>query len=670
MNFRRCILAMAMLALFVSLASAQVLLGPSTGAPAGPLNCGIGQGTVPAPLRAEGMTELVGDIVIQCTGGSPLAPGTVIPTVNITVSLQANITSRLTSSSATSTLADRTSEAVLLIDEPNSATATGGGTTAGFTVCQNTVAGASLGGCLQGVGADGQSAVCTSNTAVGTCTTTVQTTTPAPNVYQGVLTGPNQVTFVGIPVNPPTTGNVARFYRITNIRANISSIAAGTFAGTTPVFAFISISGLLLQNAQPIVGNISGGLVTSIRGTDLATAGAVSLAQCAGSTSPSFLRLLRYSEGFPTAFKTRVLGSDIGTAAGQNQSTSAPLHFRPGGNVSGSESGLILSSSGTPAATPVGGLTPGLADYGTRLKATFNNVPAGVRIFVSTTNLRVPPAGTAVVAATAADVSFAQLVPSETGTTGQVVAKTGTGSGSTAFDYTEIIPVGNTATAVWEVLKSNPGSTETDQFNFAVWQQFSPAPGATPPSPATGTSTVTMSFAPTPNTSGVPFTAAQGSVASSSLTIPRFSDSNSTAANLFTINLCKTALLFPYVVNAAGFDTGIAIANTTSDPFGTRTQSGTCDLNFYGGTTNPAKFTTANIPSGQSYVDLISARAAGFQGYVIAVCNFQLAHGIAFISDIGAREFAFGYIALALQGNDSTTRNSVPKAADMETLGH
>lgn len=315
-------------------------------------------------------------------------------------------------------------------------------------------------------------------------------------------------------------------------------------------------------------------------------------------------------------------------------------------------------------------MTPGLADYGTRLKATFNNVPAGVRIFVSTFNLRVAPGTSSVVQAVSTDPSYAQLVPSETGNTGQTVASTATGAAPNAFALTEIIPVGNTATAVWEILNSNPGSSEPDQFNFAVWQQFSPNPGGTPPSPATGTTTVTMSFAPTPNTSGVPFTASQGSNASSSLTIPRFSDSNSTATNLFTIGLCKTALLYPYVVNVAGFDTGIVIANTTSDPFGTRTQNGTCDLNFYGGTTNPAKFTTGNIASGQIYADILSARAAGFAGYMIAVCNFQLAHGIAYISDIGSREFAMGYLALTIQGNDSSNRNSVPKTPDMETLGH
>jgi hypothetical protein len=38
----------------------------------------------------------------------------------------------------------------------------------------------------------------------------------------------------------------------------------------------------------------------------------------------------------------------------------------------------------------------------------------------------------------------------------------------------------------------------------------------------------------------------------------------------------------------------------------------------------------------------------GFQGYMIARCNFQYAHGYAFISDLGAQRLAQGYIALIL----------------------
>jgi len=42
------------------------------------------------------------------------------------------------------------------------------------------------------------------------------------------------------------------------------------------------------------------------------------------------------------------------------------------------------------------------------------------------------------------------------------------------------------------------------------------------------------------------------------------------------------------------------------------------------------------------------AAAPGFEGYVIAHCMFQYAHGFGFISDLGAQKLAQGYIALIL----------------------
>ena len=43
-----------------------------------------------------------------------------------------------------------------------------------------------------------------------------------------------------------------------------------------------------------------------------------------------------------------------------------------------------------------------------------------------------------------------------------------------------------------------------------------------------------------------------------------------------------TNLLFPFVTNQAGFDTGMSIANTGADPFGTVGQASTCTLHFFG----------------------------------------------------------------------------------------
>jgi hypothetical protein len=151
-----------------------------------------------------------------------------------------------------------------------------------------------------------------------------------------------------------------------------------------------------------------------------------------------------------------------------------------------------------------------------------------------------------------------------------------------------------------------------------------------------------MSYAPVPPA----FTAAAGAIASSSLPIPRFIDT-STATNVVAVTICRTNLLFPFVTNQSGFDTGLAISNTSTDPFGTAAQQGPCTLNFYGANA-PAAVTTASIASGTTYTNLASLAAPNFQGYMIAVCNFQYAHGFAFVSDLGARNLAMGYLALII----------------------
>ena len=76
-------------------------------------------------------------------------------------------------------------------------------------------------------------------------------------------------------------------------------------------------------------------------------------------------------------------------------------------------------------------------------------------------------------------------------------------------------------------------------------------------------------------------------------------------------------LLFPFVTNQSGFDSGIEIANTSTDPFGTTPASGACTLNFYGANA-PASKSTGTIPSGTLYLGLASSLAPNFQGYVIS----------------------------------------------------
>jgi hypothetical protein len=164
---------------------------------------------------------------------------------------------------------------------------------------------------------------------------------------------------------------------------------------------------------------------------------------------------------------------------------------------------------------------------------------------------------------------------------------------------------------------------------------------------------VAVNFAPL---SAVP-TAAPESTAP----IPRFCSTH-TPNVLFQINACTCDLLFPFVTNQAGFDTGVAIANTSLDPFKTPVQSGNVTLNYYGNTTGggaaPAAATTTSVvAAGAELVFTLSgggtngiAATPGFQGYIIAVANFQFCHGFAFITDgIGTSSgIAEGYLAIQL----------------------
>jgi hypothetical protein len=110
----------------------------------------------------------------------------------------------------------------------------------------------------------------------------------------------------------------------------------------------------------------------------------------------------------------------------------------------------------------------------------------------------------------------------------------------------------------------------------------------------------------------------------------------------------NTYLLYTFVTNQNGFDTGISISNTASDPFETVVAPplfGNCVLWFYG---NPKNFNVdaGKIAPGTTYVNNVSSIAPGFQGYMIAECNIPFAHGFAFISDVGARNLAMGYLTV------------------------
>ena len=631
-DFRRWLTALAMVALFVGLASAQATLP-------GSVSCTT-TSTVTPLVRPEGFTELVGDIVLSCaspTGTAVPAVGTPLTTANITVFLAVPITSRLFSNGG--------SEALLLIDEPGATNATGYGTTVPQTVCPAPLGG---GTCQEYVG----------NTTTGTGVPVQAATGPAFgtagwNVFQGVVSG-NTVTFYGVPVLPPTTSGSNHVYRITNVRAN--AVGYGGGAQGTAVTANVSVSpasAFTLNQSQLNVAYIGAPLNAGLRKTDNSanTTTATTIAQCNSISTPSGpgsnVLGLRFTPGFPTAFKTRVaVGVPGNTGVSANPTASLNTQNIPG-QIYNSESGFTLNVNPSGAGAASTSVTAGLADFGTRLKANFTNIPSGITLYVSATNF-VPSTSTFATTATApyAAAVISETVPDANGTLAFATTV------SKPAGYVQVPITSGSGYMTWEVLNAN--YTTIQDYDFGVIVAYTGTAANT--APATNM-TVNLSFAPNP-TNGA-FTATAAGAASSSLPIPRFADT-STAATFASLNICQTVLLFPYLTTAAGFDTGIAISNTSQDPFGTTPQTGTCALNWYmAGTagTNPAVTTTASIPGGTSYTTLVSATTNGganFTGYMFAICNFQGAHGYAAITDVGARGIFSSYLALVVPTGTGT----------------
>jgi len=111
----------------------------------------------------------------------------------------------------------------------------------------------------------------------------------------------------------------------------------------------------------------------------------------------------------------------------------------------------------------------------------------------------------------------------------------------------------------------------------------------------------------------------------------------------------KTRLLFAFVTNQAGFDTGLVVANTGLDSTGTIGIAGTATIYFFP-SSGPAvpPFTTPVIPLGGQYVNTLSILKPGFQGYIEVVTQFPFAHGYGLLSDVGIRNFAANIPALVL----------------------
>jgi len=321
----------------------------------------------------------------------------------------------------------------------------------------------------------------------------------------------------------------------------------------------------------------------------------------------------------------------------------------------------------------------GIANSGTRLMLQFTSVVSGTSVWVPTvvrltSQLSGAVTGTAVLTSTDPNGAGGFSAVSSVG--GPIVSCSANITNVTGCPVANTLGLAQVSTfngagiAVYEVLYSDAFNPE--QLAIPVVVAFVANPGNNLPAPGVQAQ-VTASFAPLSSVG----------TASAGDPIPRFAP-GAAARNLFIIFKCSCNLLFPFVTNQLGYDTGVAISNTSLDSgtgFGTTPQTGTITLNYYCGqagcTSPPQQTTTSSVPAGQQLTFTLSGggnygvqATPGFQGYIIAQAQFQYCHAYAFITAQGSLPTSAGantgYIALEMDNNFPSSRTNNTS----EVLGH
>lgn len=408
----------------------------------------------------------------------------------------------------------------------------------------------------------------------------------------------NSVTFSGIAVGA-LAANATTTITVTNIKIQASSIGASTGVPTA-VNESVFVSGTNVNNNVLTANNVAfvtNGL-TSVKAGGPGNNNTVSNnAICNQITAANQNFTVSFAEAFATAFKTQ--GSNTTNTALNSWFTN------------NTETGFGVA----------GNSTTNTATAGTRVTIAFANVPANVNVYMPLT-----------IVDSVNNVGNMQMVTSATAAKTLVTAASTSGNNAPAANYGQVAISGGSGTAVYEYTVNDPATIE--KYTANVDLQASAGAVAAP----SGAITATVSFAPIGASSNV----------------PNFvSGSSTTTVNGSNFTACSTTLLFPFVTNQLGFDTGLAISNTSNDLLassGTKSQaanaSGTCALTFFGNTA-PSPVTTATIATGTTYAAAASTVAPGFQGYMIANCNFLYGHGFAYVvynltQNNGA---AMGYLA-------------------------
>ncbi len=443
----------------------------------------------PNIVRSEGIAERVGDVVLNCTSGTPTPQGQPIPEYNVQLTLTTGVTSQALPEAA------NLSEALLDIDEPFPATPD-----PSFAI--------PVPGAPSQILCTPLGATCSENGTGGT-PSPYQT---QPNIFVGTQTSANSLSW-NIPIDPPGV-NGTRIIRLSNVLVNASAIGAGSVLAPNTIQATVSVQGspaVPIAYPQQTVALIDQGSLVSVNASS-------PILQCAphnaallgGSGTAAFDFSAQVQEGFGHAFNFRNYGTIL----------SGPV-FPPQlaeQNVFGfsyqTESGFYSPSLFTTAPTL------GLADFGTRIRMEFQGVSTGTHLFIPVTlaTLAAPNCNTPGPSCNVGELQLVQADQNGNSPAGYEPALATQTIGT--VPVAEVNYSGSIAYATYEVINSNPGILELAVIPVAV--AFS---GSNPP--AAGSVTVDPSYAPVSSVI----------TADLSAPLPRFVDFG-TPQPAYTINDC------------------------------------------------------------------------------------------------------------------------------------
>jgi len=579
---------------------------------------------VPNQVRAEGLAERVGDARLDCVNDGIFNPGggnnmQQYVLANITLSLNTAVTNRLdVGDGEGGGQNNNTTDAVLIINDNNHVNPRPTSVLAGAGCDTVGPSGSEIPDPRYPCPMKGEYLASRSLVWDG-----VQF--PVPGAPNNTTTLPSTDGF-GRPIcqdifdqtSTNSCFDVTTTVRITNVRGNAVAVGeGGAIIGALTIFSFAGIS--VTPTNQQTLANVFEGLITDFGDP-------VTGLQCEEFSDEFTITL---TEGFAGSFKTLGVPTFV---QGDFAAESGYFVCKDGSWLGSGFCGEPQKNAGT----------GGGATQATRFLIRFLGVQKGVVIKVYNSLYE------------GGDNDGAcDVVPGGNGLCLERVVGTdakGAGGATTGDDgkYTVVLDSDGNGYVVYELKDGDPFLRQDIDVPILVsWK-----PDTTEDKPAIGSSSVIVSFAPISSVG-----------TAGNQPTPRFIDDSGDPSTFVTVVRCSTTLLFPFVSNRFGFDTGLAISNTSMDWKGTAPQRGRCMIHYIGKTGDdgpmPDDDLSEIIEGGEQVTWTLSMGngvwglngAPDFQGFIVAMCEFQFAHGYAFITDATSAipNFAQGYLALVMQ---------------------